>query len=102
MLKIEKLTENFTLEVENNRYVLDYGDLKLTDNKEVVFKIYATDLTIVPECGCTNSDKREEDGVTIATIKYKNCDSSFGKIVNITEKNKKDKTQIKIKGKCQR
>jgi len=101
MLKIEKLTDSFTLEVENNRYVLDYGNLKLTDNKDVLFKIYAKDLTIVPECGCTSSKKTEEDNTTIVKIKYKNCDSSFGKIVNIIEKNN-NTTQIKLKGKCQR
>lgn len=101
MIKITKITEDFDFKLENNRYVLDYGNLRVTSKREVVFKIEGTNLQIVPQCGCTTSDKIEESGNTLVTIKYKNCDSSFGKIIDIYDE-LKNKTQLKLKGTCQK
>lgn len=102
-MNIEKLTENtFNLHQESDYYVLAMGAITPQTTRETQLKITGIDTataSIVAKCGCTKTEEQKVDATTmIIGVKYKECDRSFSKIVEIADKNQK--TKLKIQGQC--
>lgn len=102
-MDIEKITENaFNLHKEDNHYVLAMGAITPQTTRLTRLKITGIDTataSIVAKCGCTKTEEQKIDATTmIIGVKYKDCDRSFSKIVEIADKNQK--TKLKIQGVC--
>ncbi len=100
-MQITKKTEKYNFYQEGKDYILNLGSIKRGEDTTTVLHFQNTNgLTVNSTCGCTVADKKQlEDGSIEYSIKYKNCDSSFSKILNCY--NNKENFKIKIKGTCQ-
>lgn len=102
-MEIEKITENgFNLYKEESHYVLAMGAITRQTNRETVFKVTGIDAqtaTVTGSCSCVEKKKLIIDANTLqVTLKYKECDTRFSKIINIADK--KNKIEIKLQGIC--
>jgi hypothetical protein len=99
-MTIEKITQNYSFSKEGKDYILNLGEIKRGDDTTTVLHFKdVKGLTVSATCGCTVADRTElEDGSVKYSVKYKNCDSSFSKVLNC--QNNKENFKIKIKGTC--
>lgn len=102
-MEIQKITENgFNLHKEENHYVLAMGAITRQTNIETVFRvtgINSAEATVTGACSCVEKKKLVIDANTLqVTLKYKECDSRFSKIILIADK--KNKIEIKLQGTC--
>jgi hypothetical protein len=102
-MEIQKITENaFNLHKEGDYYILAMGAITPQTVRETRLKITDIDtdtVSVVAKCGCTKTEEQKIDATTmIIGVKYKECDRSFSKIVEIADKNQK--TKLKIQGTC--
>lgn len=103
-MEIKKISEdNFTLQKEENEYVLYMGNI--TPQTPRPFTIEITDVldsskvSIHSTCGCSMVEKIIKDGTSLtANISYNNCDSTFSKTIVIKDNGRN--TNLKIKGAC--
>lgn len=102
-MKITKTTTKYEFYKEGNDYILNLGKIKKGEDTttELLFEeVDAVKLKVTATCGCTVADRTEVNNTTVrVSVKYKNCDPSFSKILNCY--NNKENFKIKIKGKCQ-
>ena len=102
-MEIQKITENgFNLYKEGDYYILAMGSITKQTPRDTTLKITGIDTataSVVAKCGCTKTSEQIIDATTMLIgVKYKECDRSFSKIVEIGDKNQK--TKIKIQGVC--
>lgn len=103
-MRLEKITEAFTLYEAEGNYILDLGNFKKgaeTKTKIRISEIDSDNFTLVAKCGCTATNLQIVDKTTVeADIIYNNCETSFSKTVELIQ-NKRKLKELKIKGKCQ-
>jgi len=103
-MQVKKITDNkYTFYQNGEDYILNLGSIVrgedtttelLFENVEDVDK-----LVINSTCGCTSADRNKIDKNTLSIkVKYKNCDSTFTKILACSN-NRKD-FKIKVTGLC--
>ena len=102
-MEIQKITENgFNLHKEENHYVLAMGAITRQTNRETTIKvtgINAAEATATGSCSCVEKKKLIIDADTLqVTLKYKECETRFSKIIHIADK--KNKIEIKLQGTC--
>lgn len=103
-MKVTKITNDFNFYQEGASYIVDFGNVRKSDDKSVVLQFSELEeaglLELVTTCGCTTKDKTLIDKST-ATFKlsYNDCSSTFNKVVKI-QYNKKQLTTILLRGQC--
>jgi hypothetical protein len=102
-MKVEKITDQFTLTKVGEEYHLDLRFFKSgsnTTSKLRVSEINSNNFIVKVFCGCTKSDNLEIiDATTVEfELTYNQCDASFTKTVELIEPQKT--ILLKIKGQC--
>ena len=99
-MKVEKLTEEFTLTEEGNNYILDYGTIKRNVPVTTKFRFTETDnknFTVTRTCGCSIVENKKIDDTTYETaITYDAGNTTINKTIVIT--NGKERKELKLKG----
>ncbi len=98
-MKIEKLTEEYTLKEVNGKYTLDFGTI--TYREPVTVTLLFTDIksskfTVNKTCGCTTVENKVIDGVTYESkITYNAATKGdFNKTTVITNNRKKEELKL--------
>lgn len=103
-MKIQKITNKFTSYLEGNDYIVDLGFVNRGDDTSVILSINGVEdtnlLTIHPRCGCTASNQENKETEVLVTLRYKDCDPTFSKVVEVRYSNIVIGL-IKIRGRCQ-
>ncbi|HSE99879.1 MAG TPA: hypothetical protein VLA48_03200 [Nitrososphaeraceae archaeon] len=99
-MKIEKLTEEFTLTEEGNNYILNYGTIKRNVPVTTKFRFTETDnknFTVTKTCGCSIVENKKIDDTTYETaLTYDAGNVKISKTVVIT--NGKQRKELKLIG----
>lgn len=100
-MQITKITEQYEFVKEGNDYVINFGNVKKTDNKSVTLLFQHTkELILTPTCGCTLAEREDlENGDVIYKINYNQCDTSFAK--TIVGSRVGGTFKIKLLGRCE-
>lgn len=104
-MKVKKITENkYTFYQNGNDYILNLGAMLRGEDTttELLFEevVNPQSVTVVAKCGCTATNKEVLSPTSFSVkVKYKECETSFSKIVVINE-GKVDSFKIKITGSC--
>ncbi len=103
MRVIKKTNNKYLFYQDGNDYILNLGAIKKGEDTstELLFEDVEDlkKLSVSATCACTVADRNEIDAHTLSVkIKYKNCDSTFSKVLNCV--NNKEKFLIRIKGTC--
>lgn len=100
-MKVEKLTEQYTLTQDGNNYILNFGVIK--QNVPVTAKLRFTEVdsskfSISKTCGCTNLENNAPNATTYeSVVKYDAAvKGNINKTVIITNGNKK--SELKLTG----
>lgn len=98
-MKLEKLTEEYSLAEQEGKYFLNFGIAK--HNKPVTVRIRFTDIDsknfiLEPKCGCTVTEKENIDATTVeADIVYNAASiGKFDKTVIIKNGNKRKELKL--------
>lgn len=101
-MKLEKITDKYTLYKDNEKYILDLGSITNGEDTTTIFRVkevLADKFSVESTCGCSTGTSNKISPVEVEiSIRYKNCDSQFSKTIKLIE-NKKI-TELKIKGTC--
>lgn len=102
-MKIELISNNFTLQKEDNQYVVYLGVITPKTPRPFTIRISevsdSSKVDVITTCGCTTSARKIIDKNNLeATLSYNNCDFKIAKTVEIINNGKK--TILKIKGTC--
>jgi hypothetical protein len=106
-MKLIKLDDRYTFTEEgDNNYTLELGNIKQYEDTTVTFRVEEVDASnfyLKATCGCTVADIKIIDPTTlILAVRYKDCDASFAKVLEIRETASKVLTGLfKIVGQCQ-
>lgn len=104
-MRVKKVTDNKYLFYQDGiDYILNLGSIKNGEDTttEILFEDIedSKKLIVNSTCGCTSTDRKEIDKNTLSIkIQYKNCDTTFSKILSCY--NNSETFKIKIKGTCQ-
>jgi hypothetical protein len=100
-MQVRKITDNtYTFYQEGDNYVLNLGTIRAGEDTttELLFENVAK-LVVNNTCGCTITEENKIDKHTVSVkVKYRNCDSTFSKVLACSNSNKE--FTIKIKGIC--
>jgi hypothetical protein len=99
-MKVEKLTEEYTLSEQNGVYTLDFGIIKRSipvTSKLRFTEVDSAKFNVSETCGCTSIGNTIIDSTTFeSTIKYNAADKNISKTVVIL--NGSNRTELKLIG----
>lgn len=103
-MEIKKVTDKYDFYQDGANYILNLGEIKNGEDTTTELIISGVEnialANISSTCGCSTTNKTIlSNGTASVKVKYKECASSFAKVLEITYNNVKTGI-IKITGKC--